>query len=426
MPDVNYGEVPFKEALDYLQQKIPQPTNGWADIYGQQHDHAFMVAGAKKTAIIEEFQSAIQAAIQDGETLHDFRKRFDNIVEKHGWDYKGSRGWRSKLIYETNIRQAYNAGREAQMAEPGFQELFPYMEYRHSGAENYRPQHKAWDRMVLAANDPWWDVHSPSNGYGCKCKKFPVSERAMKRKGKTAPDTPPKDEHKEFLDKRTGEVKQIPVGIDPGFEHRPGVSWLRHSTPQFQEQWPANVQPVPFGPVAKPPLPAATKATASDIMPDGLSDAEYVDAFLEEFGASGAMVYRDKVGEPLAINDYLFRDAKGDLKLSKDKLRHRYIRLLARAIQEPDEIWSILEPDRERPGKYRLKRRYIKRWEIIESGQPVQGFSAFEFGQGIWTGSTVFTPHRKQAGEKVPDNDSYLERQREGVNVYRRSETEGT
>ena len=419
-----YGDKPFKEAIDYLQQKLPLPTNGWTNVYGKQHDHAFMVAGANKTAIVEGFSSAIQAAIQDGETLSGFRKRFDSIVDKHGWDYNGSRGWRSKLIYETNIRQAYNAGREAQMSEPGFQELFPYMEYRHSGAENFRPQHKAWDRLVLASDDPWWDIHSPSNGYGCKCKKFPKSERAMTRLGKTAPDTAPVDEHKEHLDKRTGELKQVPLGIDPGFEHTPVQSWLRHSTPQFVEQWPANAKSIPIGPVAKPPLPKPQVAKQHDILPDDLPEEDYVNAFLNEFDADGPMVYRDVLGEPVAINDYLFRSADGQLKVSKDKLRHRYMRLLARTIKDPDEIWSILEPDRTHPGKYKLKRRYIKRWTLDEgsSSQPIHGFSAFEYGQGIWTGNTTFTPHRKQRGNKVPDNDTYLEKQREGVNLYRREE----
>ncbi|WP_299197964.1 PBECR2 nuclease fold domain-containing protein [uncultured Amphritea sp.] len=415
-----YGSKPFKEAIDYLQQKVPLPTNGWQDVYGQQHDHAFMVAGANKTAIIEDFLTGIQAAIKDGETLHAFQKRFDTIVEKHGWSYHGSRGWRSRLIYETNIRQAYNAGREAQMDEPGFKKLFPYMEYRHSGAENFRPQHKAWDHLTLASDDPFWGAHSPSNGYGCKCKKFPKSERAMRRLGKTGPDIAPADEFKEYLDKRTGEIRKIPLGIDPGFEHTPGQSWLRQSTPHVQEQWPSTIKSVPVGPVAKPPLPAATSVSSKSLMADGLTDEQYVQAFLGEFG-EGDLIFKDVLGEPIAINNYLFRGADGKYKVSKDKLRHRYMRLLARAIQNPDEIWAILETDRARPGKYKLKRRYIKRWTLIEgdgAGQPIHGFSAFEYGQGIWTGNTSFTPHRKQRGQKVPDNDAYLERQREGVNLY--------
>lgn len=416
-----YGSLPFKEAIDYFNQKAPLPTTGWKDVYGLQHDHAFMVAGANKIAIVEGFSSALQAAIAGDETLADFRKRFDEIVTKHGWDYKGSRGWRTRLIYETNIRQAYNAGREAQMSDPQFQERFPYMEYRHSGAENYRPQHKAWDRMVLLANDPWWQVHSPSNGYGCKCKKFPRSRRWMKRNGRTEPDTAPPDEYRDFIDERTGEVRQVPLGIDPGFDHRPGQSWLRSLTHQQQTGATPQVSPIPIGPVAKPPLPEPTPVSADVVMEDGLPDQQYVQAFLDEFDGA-EQVFKDITGEPIAINDYLFRDATGQFKVSKDKIRHRYMRLLARSLIQPDEVWALLEPDFKTPGKYRVKRRYIKRWALEDDGQQVHGFSAFEYSQGTWTGSTVFTPHRKRGKERIPEKIKYLEDQREGVLLYRREE----
>lgn len=418
-----YGSLPFKEAIDYFNQKAPLPTTGWRNVYGPQHDHAVMVAGANKVAIVEGFASAIQAAIADGETLPDFRKRFDEIVTKHGWDYKGSRGWRTRLIYETNIRQAYNAGREAQMSDPQFQERFPYMEYRHSGAENYRPQHKAWDRMVLLANDPWWNVHSPSNGYGCKCKKFPRSRRWMQRNGRAEADVAPTDEYRDFIDERTGEVKQIPLGIDPGFEHRPGQSWLRSLTHRQQTKQTPQVEPIPIGPVAKPGLPEPTPVSAAAVLEDGLPDEQYVQAFLDEFGGA-EQVFIDILGEPIAINDYLFRDADGSFKVGKDKIRHRYMRLLARSLIQPDEVWALLEPDFKTPGKYRVKRRYIKRWVLEENGQEVHGFSAFEYGQGTWTGSTVFTPYSKKKGVRAPVRDAYLEKQREGVLLYRREAEE--
>ena len=418
--DANYGSRPFKEAIDFFNQKMPLPTNGWQDVYGQQHDHAFMVAGANKTAILEGFANAIQGAIENGETLADFRKQFDSIVQKHGWDYKGSRNWRSRLIYETNVRQAYNAGREAQMSDPAFQKQFPYAEYRHSGAENFRPQHKAWDRLLLLANDPWWHVHSPSNGYGCKCKKFPRSRRWARKNGITEPNAAPVDEFKEYLDKRTGEVKQIPQGIDPGFEYRPGADWLRHATLKPADL--PTVKPMPLGPAVNADLPAPTAVPANVLTDDGLTDQAYVDAFLNEFGASGSTVFKDVMNEPLAINDYLFRDSKGNYKVSKDKVRHRYIRLLARALIQPDEIWVLMEPDQARPGKYKLKRRYIARWVIEESGQPVHGFSAFEYSKGAWSGSTAFTPHRKRGKERIPEKDQYLEEMRSGVRLYRKEE----
>ena len=46
-------------------------------------------------------------AIADGTTLDEFRDDFDGIVEKHGWSYNGSRGWHSRVIFDTNVNMAY-------------------------------------------------------------------------------------------------------------------------------------------------------------------------------------------------------------------------------------------------------------------------------------------------------------------------------
>ncbi|UTW12942.1 PBECR2 nuclease fold domain-containing protein [Marinobacterium rhizophilum] len=411
------GARPFDEAISYFSQKLGLPTTGWQDVYGAQHDHAFMVAGANRQAIVEGFASAIAAAIEQGETLAAFRERFDQLVASHGWDYKGSRGWRSRLIYETNVRQAYNAGREIQMADPAHRARFPYMEYRHSGAENYRPQHKAWDRLVLAADDPWWNLHSPSNGYGCKCKKLPVSKRELKRLGKTAPDTAPADEFREYVDKRTGEVRQIPLGIDPGFDHRPGESWLRHNSPRQVKQWPVGQGTIPFGHPDDTPLPAPTKVNPQQLLEPGLSDDAYIDAFVAEFHGKGSrsektrekhQVFQDVLGEPLLISDQLFQDASGRRIQAPSEggaIDPQYLPLLAQAIQQPDEIWAALEPDLAIPGKYRLTRRYLSRW-ITAEGQ--QLLMSWVHGQGLWHGATAAA------------TEAELAALRQGVRLYQR------
>lgn len=405
---------PFKEAMAYLNQKLPLPTRGHEDVYGAQHDHAFMVAGANRTAILEGFFNGIKAAQANGETLADFRKRFDQIVAASGWDYHGSRGWRSKLIYRENLRNAYNAGREQQMADPDFLAAHPYMEYVHSGAEHYRPQHKAWDGLILRADDPIWNTISPSNGYGCACKKFARSERYLKRTGKKL-GTAPVLEYRDHVDKRTGEVLRIPKGIDPGFDVRPGSSWQRHATLKPGDANPAEV--IPFGRRTTLPMPAPTSVSAGQLLPEGLTDADYARAFLAEFAGP---VFIDKIGEPIAINEFLFQRADGTWKIDKDGVRHRYLRLLANAIIEPDEIWTQLEPDQTNIGQYRLKRRYLKHWTIEENGQQVPGLSAFEYVNGVWSGSTIFAPLSKRGGGRLAPRMDYMEKQRQGVLLYRR------
>ncbi|KMQ72811.1 phage head morphogenesis protein [Marinobacter subterrani] len=143
---VRYGNLPFREQIEYLREKVAVPTRAWTDIYGRENDHAFMVAGANRMAIVEDFQRSVLKAIENGTTLQDFRKDFDQIVERHGWSYNGSRGWRTRVIYETNLMQSYNAGREAQMADPELRRLRPFGLYRHGGSEN--PARNTWPTMA--------------------------------------------------------------------------------------------------------------------------------------------------------------------------------------------------------------------------------------------------------------------------------------
>lgn len=409
---------PFAEAIEYFAQKLLLPTNSYEDVYGEQHDHAFMSAGATKMSILESLFNGIKAAQENGETEADFRKRFDKMVETEGWDYHGTPAWRSRLIYRENLRKAYNAGREKQFTDPDFMAAHPYMEYVHSGNENFRPQHKAWDGLILRADDSVWDVISPANGYGCACKKFARSERYLKRTGKKLSKAPVL-EYRDHTNTRTGEVTQVPKGIDPGFEHRPGASWQRHETLKPGDTNPAR--PIPMGKKTNVPLPPPTPVTSAMLLPDGLSDREYVQAFLDDFDTP---VFIDKQGEPLAINELLFQREDGTLKVDKDGVRHRYLRLLAGAIIEPDEIWVQMEPDNSRPGKYRLKRRYLKHWVIDEDGQQVPGLSAFEYINGVWSGSTVFAPLSKRGGGRLVPRDEYMEKQRQGILLYRREEDE--
>ena len=92
--------------------------------------------------------------------MRDFRKRFDAIVAKHGWSYRARgrterqrRDWRSRVIWETNRRTSYAAGRHAQMKRVA--ESRPWWRYRHSPASvEPRHQHVAWDGLVLRHDDP--------------------------------------------------------------------------------------------------------------------------------------------------------------------------------------------------------------------------------------------------------------------------------
>jgi len=222
---VEYGGLPFAEQIKFFLQKLQIPTEAWTDVYADEHEAAFMVAGAAKASLLSDLHGAVEKAISGGGTLEQFRKDFDQIVSTHGWEYKGSRGWRTRVIYDTNLRQSYNAGREKQMADPALRKRRPYGLYRHGDSVHPRPVHLALDGTVLPLDDPFWAVYSPQNGWGCKCKKFMVGDRDLERMGLTVADKAPPVVWRDVVIGKNGPNPQtvsVPEGIDPGFEYRPG------------------------------------------------------------------------------------------------------------------------------------------------------------------------------------------------------------
>ena len=222
---VNALSLPFEEAVAFFRGKARVATDHWTDVWRDAHSRSFMVAGAATDDLLADFQGAIQKALDDGTTLAEFRRDFDAIVEKHGWAYNGTPGWRSRIIYETNLSTAYSAGRYAQMTEADTKAAFPYWEYVHGDSQRPRPQHLAWNGLVLRCDDGFWQSHYPPNGWRCSCSVSPVMERELAEMGKHGPDEAPPVETRPWTNPKTGVTSEVPVGIDPGFDYNPGMAW---------------------------------------------------------------------------------------------------------------------------------------------------------------------------------------------------------
>lgn len=423
----NPAQLPFKEAIDFYKAKIKLPSADWTSIWEQQHSHAFVVAGAQSDALLEDLYNAIQDAKQNGGGYADFKTRFQDITTKHGWSYNGAPGWRSRIIYDTNITQSYNAGRYVQMQ--AVKHLRPYWQYRHTSIEHPRLTHKAWDNTILPADDPWWDSHYPQNAWGCKCRVDSLSRFEAKQQweaqGKAGPDAAPEIIYEDRIVGKNGNNPRTvttPQGIDPGFGYNPGKAYLEPLTvppltgydavlKERGAEWPTGFK--------VPKLPTPTKIDGAAILPVDTPPELAVTDFLDVFGASlteGA-AFTDAAGSTLAITKALFQDGKGEFKwLSSQKKANRlqYINLLAMALIEPDEIWWAWVKDHHEKGRWRLKRRYLRAFEI--DGTNEYAVSVFEWGRTGWTGSTAFMT--TQPTEAL--QEAYFNKQRNGRLVFKK------
>lgn len=226
---------PFQEQVDFLRQKLDVPTEHWDDILKSGHDRAFMVAGAAKADLLADFHAVINKITEEGKGIGWFRKEFDTIVQKHGWEgwtgsgTKAGRDWRTRVIYKTNLAASYAAGRYQQLTHPDLLKIRPYWKYVHNDTVAHpRPLHVSWSGTVLRYEDPWWDSHFPPNGWGCRCRITAVD--GSEYQGDIAPD----NGTYEKVD-RNGEVHAIPKGIDYGWDYAPGKSNLEKLV-GFQQQ----------------------------------------------------------------------------------------------------------------------------------------------------------------------------------------------
>lgn len=224
MADIAYNfELPFAEQIAYLKQKVRMPTETWQDIYGSAHDRAFVVAGATKAELLTDLHNAVIKAASEGMSLGQFSKDFDSIVSKHGWaDLAGDkeyRAWRAKTIYDTNLRMSHAAGRYNQMTRPDVLSAFPIWEYVHRTLENPRLIHKAWNGTTLYANDAWWSVHYPPQGFGCKCTVYARPASYADQLSES-----PIDEYETV--KWQGKDIRMSKGVQAGFDYTPRMDWL--------------------------------------------------------------------------------------------------------------------------------------------------------------------------------------------------------
>lgn len=416
--DADVFNQPFKEQIEFFRQKRGKPTKAWTDAMRGVHDRSFVIAGATDLAMLSDFQTALAEAMEKGTTLEQFRHDFDRIVEKYGWQYKGKRGWRTRIIFETNMRTSYMAGRLKQMRDPNVLKLRPIWQYRHGETRRpkiARPQHQAWHGLCLRHDDPFWETHYPPNDWLCSCGVRSLSLRDLKRLGKDSPDKSPGELFEPVPDPLTGRLVEQPQGIGYGWDYQPGDLWERGLVPSALMEQGAVLEGSRMAvaidaaePIAD--LVQSAKPFKAGLLKDGLDAEDYVRAFLSPFKADigKAVLFEDATGTKLPVSDLLFRSRKGEFKLTK-RSRHRVMGLMAETLLDPDEIWIGVARKAE-SGDLVVDRRYIR----VDPKSAIQ--IVFEIGEKWWDAVTSF-----DFTDKRGDADfGALDRRRVGKLVYKR------
>ncbi len=143
---------------------------------------------------------------------------------------------RLRIIFDTNLRMAYAHGRW--QAIERLKETRPYLRYVAVRDERTRSKRRSWHGTVLPVDHPWWNTRYPPNGWNCRCIVQQLSGDDLERYGYTPTSGPGPDADvtMPWLNKRTGEITRIPVGVDPGFAHNVGELDLASARPERDGQ----------------------------------------------------------------------------------------------------------------------------------------------------------------------------------------------
>jgi SPP1 gp7 family putative phage head morphogenesis protein len=446
-----------QQTADILRAKglIP-PTSGynWQDIERDEHAAGFTVAKATSYDVLNAIKAAMYKAQAEGMTPQQFIRELKPILIEQGWwgrqlltDPKtgvtkvvqlGS-PHRLRTIFDTNLRTSRAVGKWQRIQER--KESAPYLRYRAVLDNRTRPQHEKWGSLpvILPVDHPWWNLHFPPNGWFCRCNVDQITDVFLRSRGLKVTQDPPTGT-KTYTNSRTGEVREVPLGIDPGFDYNPGSAGrtalqlrpLETGKQEFKKASAAKPAASEYGPIKGgqevaadllyPDLPTQTgrpagrDADAAQIAEKQLDDLAANRTFVNVFSPTGKpTLFTDVTGEPLMIGDAFFKTLDGSYKFTDKNRRRSHVLLLAESLRRPDEIWELTEVE-ETTGAVRTVRRYLARFTISGSGEPFDGFVVVQFDpvKRRWVGTTAFGP------ELGPESD-YLEGQRQGRRVYVRT-----
>ena len=406
----------FERAGDFLRKKNRVPTEQWTQIWKDGHDTAFTVAGATKKAVLEDLHKAVLEHTKAGGTLKSFRADFDKILVSKGWSATNSnktlkflnqkyRARRTKVIYETNLRQSYAAGRYQQAVRLNL----GYARYIAVLDANTRSQHRKWHGITLPINHPWWDSHTPMNGWGCRCSiQYLDKNQAQKfLKGKN-PDKQKAPKVKSLTKriKKGGSIQEIitPQGVDAGFAYNPGKKIFNAASGKVRavKNIPIELQNLsPITPVATKIRPLTGNITLG-------MGKKLVNKFF------GKAKNTDQLGNNLLIGDKLPEHLVAG---QGGKNRLRFLPFVADIVKKPHEIWqqTIFSGKTGKPFKRNV---YIKSYQY--EGKINQ---MIVLGDVKKKNINIFAKNEIDIfGMMVGSTDNYVKKNREGKLLYRENE----
>ncbi|MBP3207859.1 MAG: minor capsid protein [Campylobacter sp.] len=191
---IDFFEEPT-EVVDKLKSKIPTLADDLDKIKGDAYKKAFTISDIAKKSLLADIQDSLVEALKDGKGFDEWRSDLFEHLQAKGWADKFESlnddeisvlgdSSRLKLIYDTNIRQAYA---EANY-ETGINSNAEFIRYVAVLDERTRFSHASAHGLILPIDDPWWEINYPPNGFNCRCSVMFLTAQSLEARGWKAYD----------------------------------------------------------------------------------------------------------------------------------------------------------------------------------------------------------------------------------------------
>jgi len=259
MAEVQRGFGPPPEVTRFFEDKGWRPAFSYKDVFGDENANAFSVAKVTEMELGTLFKNSIGKALTEGRGFETWRKQVVEELTRAGWgkprlvvdplgkqpdkvvDFTSPR--RLTTIFWGNMASARAAGQweRAQRTK----RALPYFLYLHTTSAHPRKDHLQWVGIIRPVDDPIWASIFPPNGWHCKCAVRQISAREAEallarewKEGDKVRYTSeaPVIEMRTLVNKRTGEVLQVPMGCDPGWGGNPGLARVKGMMRAVEQQ----------------------------------------------------------------------------------------------------------------------------------------------------------------------------------------------
>ncbi len=140
--------------------------------------------------LFDEMRHALRRACENGTAFEDVQKKLRPSLRQLAWWVDEATVWNVEthrknkahpgaefleVIYSTYLGVWTGAKNLEQSRR--VQRLMPLLRYAAYGCD----RHAAWDNLVLAVDDGWWEIHFPPNGWFCTCLADSLSHADLER-----------------------------------------------------------------------------------------------------------------------------------------------------------------------------------------------------------------------------------------------------